>query len=256
MLPPHDPAAGPAFELRGDGGPLVATAVHAGHVIRPELAGHLAVTRAERRAREDPFSDRWATAVGDATLLVHRSRFECDLDRPRVASVYRGGGDAWGLDVWSRTPAPAVLGRSLALHDAFYAALERVLVDTTVRYESFALLDFHAADAAGGPLVDVDTAGGLRGPWASSLQRFVDALADQEVEGRRLDVGIDPPTTGGHLVRWVNERFGTRGFAAAVTVEKRYLDPETGELRPDLAAGIEGALSSAAADLADALAVA
>ena len=39
--------------------PVIATAVHAGHEVRPEVAALLAVSEEDRLREEDPFTDRW-----------------------------------------------------------------------------------------------------------------------------------------------------------------------------------------------------
>jgi len=39
----------PAFHIHGNGGPLVAVALHAGHAVRPEVARALALSSSERR---------------------------------------------------------------------------------------------------------------------------------------------------------------------------------------------------------------
>ena len=86
-------------------GPVIATAIHAGHDLRPEIASRIAVDDATRLREEDPFTDR-LTAVGGSTVVVHRSRFEVDLNRPREDAVYRLPEDAWGLDLWREQPSP------------------------------------------------------------------------------------------------------------------------------------------------------
>src|SRR5688500_8045849 len=55
--------------------PLVTTAVHAGHDLRPEVAAHIALDDRTRRREEDPFTDR-ITRAGGRPVIVHRSRFE------------------------------------------------------------------------------------------------------------------------------------------------------------------------------------
>ncbi|HEU4335868.1 MAG TPA: hypothetical protein VFR45_01015, partial [Nocardioides sp.] len=46
-------------------GPVVATSVHAGHELRPEIAEAMVLDRAERFREEDPFTDRLAAVVPD-----------------------------------------------------------------------------------------------------------------------------------------------------------------------------------------------
>lgn len=251
-----DPLAGPAFEILGESGPLVATAVHPGHVVRAEVGDLLAVTDDRRRYEEDPYTDRWAAAVGDVALVVHRSRFEVDFDRPREAAVLRSPDEAWGNRVWTRPPPEELVARSLALHDAFYAALESVIVDAVVRFGRFALLDLHAFNhrrEAGRdavyPDVDVGTDGGALDRFGRALGVFAEALADQEVDGAHLDVRRNARPGGGHLVTWVNERFGESGLAVSVAVKKIHMDEHTGELFPAVEASLEAALASAAREL-------
>src|SRR5690606_9992198 len=101
---------------------VFATAIHDGHDLRPELSEIIALDDATRRREEDPYTGMVASRFA-ANLVVHRSRFEVDLNRPREESVYRSPGDAWGLDVWSRQLTDDEIAGSLRLYDTFYADL-------------------------------------------------------------------------------------------------------------------------------------
>ena len=68
--------------------PLLATAIHAGHEIRPEVSSFLKLDEASRLREEDPFTDQIANC-GCASVAVSRSRFEVDLNRARADAVYR-----------------------------------------------------------------------------------------------------------------------------------------------------------------------
>ena len=70
---------------------------------------------------EDPFTDRIAAGF-PVSVIVHRSRFEIDLNRRRDESVYLDRGRL-GLDVWRRPPPDDVVERFRAEHDEFYAAV-------------------------------------------------------------------------------------------------------------------------------------
>src|SRR5688572_22428490 len=102
--------------------PIVSTAIHAGHDVRPEVAGRLALDDATLRREEDPFTDRVAAAAG-RPVVVHRSRFEVDLNRPRESAVYTTPDTAWGLEVWREPLTDEQIERSQAIHDRFYADL-------------------------------------------------------------------------------------------------------------------------------------
>ena len=80
-------------------GPLVATAIHDGHEVRPDVLDLMSIPEANRLREEDPFTGDW-TAVAPTRVVGTRSRFEVDLNRPRDGAVYRTPADAWGLEVW------------------------------------------------------------------------------------------------------------------------------------------------------------
>src|SRR5690606_3520113 len=97
-------------------GPVVATAIHDGHAIRPSLRPLLCLPDAQRFLEEDPLTGLF-TAVGDVRIQVPTSRFELDLNRPRDGAVYARPEDCWGLELWT-APLPAhQIERSLASWD-------------------------------------------------------------------------------------------------------------------------------------------
>src|SRR5581483_9526933 len=104
-------AAGNPWTIEEGGGPVVACAIHAGSEVRAEVLRHMAVRRRQRVYEEDPYTDR-LTAVAGTSVVVHRSRFEFDLNRSRERAVYRTPGDAWGLPVWRDGLPAAVLARA------------------------------------------------------------------------------------------------------------------------------------------------
>jgi N-formylglutamate amidohydrolase len=234
--------------------PLVTTAIHAGHDLRPEVAARMALDDATRRREEDPFTDR-VTAAGGVPVVVSRSRFEVDLNRPRAAAIYRDPDDAWGLDVW-REPLPdAVVERSLELYDAFYAALAGVL-DDLARRGPFLVLDVHsynhrrrgarepAEPVCQNPEVNVGTGSLDRARWGPVVDRFIGELGQRRVAGHLLDVRENVRFRGGHLSRWANDRYDGTGCALAIELKKVFMDEWTGELDEAHAEGIIGALAA------------
>jgi len=215
--------------------PLVSTAIHAGHQLRPELAARTALDSATRRREEDPFTDR-ITAAGGAPVVVHRSRFEVDLNRPRDGAVYTTPETSWGLDVWREPLSDAQVGRSLALYDEFYDSLALHL-DELARQGPFVVLDIHSynhrrdgatAAVAENPEVNVGTGWLDRDRWGPVVDRFMEDLADRTVGGHHLDVRENVRFEGGQLSRWVHERYGATGCALAVELKKVFMDEWTG----------------------------
>jgi N-formylglutamate amidohydrolase len=215
----------------------------------------MAIRPAARFVEEDPFTDQ-LTAVAPTSIVVHRSRFEVDMNRARERSVYRTPGDAWGLTVW-RGPLPAaVRQRSLRLYDRFYADLSAVLARAGAGGRPFVVLDLHSynhrrggpdappADPAGNPEINVGTGSLDRERWGGLVDRFMADLRTVEVGGRPLDVRENVRFRGGHLSRWVHAAFGGQACCLAVEVKKFFMDERTGELDETAWAGVREAMAA------------
>src|SRR5437764_14872286 len=190
-------AAGDACTSGEGGGPVVACAVHAGSEVRAEALRLMAIRRRQRFVEEDPYTDQ-LTAVASTSVVVHRSRFEVDLNRTRDRAVYRTPGDAWGLTVW-RSPLPEALRqRSLRLHDRFYADVAALLARAGGGGRPFLVLDLHSynhrrggpgappGDPAGNPEINLGTGSLDRERWGGLGERFAADLRTVEVGGRPL----------------------------------------------------------------------
>src|SRR5690606_33127718 len=105
---------------------LIATAVHNGHGLRPEVADIMILDEATRRREEDPHTGLLASYLG-SYVTVERSRFEVDLNRPPDEAVYVLPEDSWDLAVWKETPSPDLVDRSRQQHADFYRSLGEVL---------------------------------------------------------------------------------------------------------------------------------
>ncbi|MDE0292105.1 MAG: N-formylglutamate amidohydrolase [Candidatus Dadabacteria bacterium] len=163
--------------------PIVATAVHDGHELRPEVAALVALSDSDRLREEDPFTGTWTMVVGTRVVLS-RSRFEVDLNRPRNKAVYLRPEDAWGLRVWREEPSKELLAASLEQYDYFYAEMHRVLTQTQERYGRFVVLDLHSYnhrrtgpdtppdDPEDSPEVNVGTGSMDRERWGGASRSF------------------------------------------------------------------------------------
>ena len=250
----------PAWTWRRGNDPIVATAIHAGHDLRPEVAALSALNDGNRLREEDPFTDRWTTSARNAVVL-HRSRWEVDVNRVRDRAVYRQPEDCWGLTPWLADPDAALLADSGALYDAFYAELHEVCLDLVRRHGRFVLLDLHsynhrrlgpagpAADPASNPEVNLGTAS--VGPqWRSLVDRY---LRDLNAAG--LDARENVRFRGAELAAWVHSTFPDTGCCLAVDVKKVFMDEHTGQLDEAVFGRISEALEAAVPGLREGLAV-
>lgn len=238
----------------GDG-PLVASAIHDGHELRPEVAEALALSEADRRREEDPFTASW-TEVAPHRILVFRSRFEVDLNRPREKAVYRLPEDAWGLRLWREETSDSLVERSLAEYDAFYSGVEARLRDLEKRHGRFVLFDIHSynhcrtgPDAPPeppekNPEVNVGTASADRALWGPLIERFVSELRSADFLGMRLDVRENVRFFGGNFPRWVHKTFPETGCALALEFKKIFMDEWSGVPDPVKIEAIRKALAT------------
>ncbi|HUG83991.1 MAG TPA: N-formylglutamate amidohydrolase [Euzebya sp.] len=237
--------------------PVLATAIHAGHGLRPEVADRMVLDPRVRRREEDPHTDELAEVIG-SYVFVHRSRFEVDLNRDRNASVYAGPDDAWGLELWARPLEEAVVERSRALHDAFYACVADTLDDLVSRHGGFVLYDVHSynhrrdgpdgppADPTANPGVNLGT-GSLPGRWKPLAQSFLDTMNCMTVGGEAVDARENVKFVGRNMPQFVHDRYGEVGCALAIECKKTFMDEWTGrvdgvrltDLRRALAATVE-----------------
>jgi len=235
---------------------VVATAIHAGHALRDEIASLIQLSELDRLREEDPFTDRWVGIAGNR-IVAHRSRFEVDLNRPRERAMYRTPADAWGLDLWKLAPPDDVVARSLELYDSFYATLGRICDDIIEANGHVVVLDLHSYnhhragpaapvdDPMDNPEINLGTESIHRPGWEAVVEAFADALGAPPFYVAKLDVRFDVRFTGGHMVRWLNDRYGSRCCAIAVEVKKIYMDEWTGKLDEEITATIGGLLESA-----------
>lgn len=226
--------------VREGQGPVIATAVHAGHDLRPEVARAIRIDDHQRRYEEDPYTERWV-GLGDTAVVVHRSRFEVDLNRPRDQAVYPAPAAAWGLDVFGDEPDPSLVERSRRLHDAFYERFGELCERAAAAFGAFVVYDLHSynhrregpagpvGDRADNPDVNVGTGSLDRDRWGAVVDRFVQVACQHEITGRPLDVRENVRFTGGYLVDWVHEHFPTAGVGLGIDVKKIHVEEHTGE---------------------------
>ena len=222
-------------------GPVVATAIHDGHGMRPSLRSHAALDDAARFREEDPLTGL-LTEVGDVRIQVRRSRFEVDHNRPRDRAVYARPEDCWGLQAW-RAPLPEVeRAQSLAAWDRFRAMVTELVDRLLERWEAVLLIDLHsynhrrdgprAAPALQEDNPDIELGLTTADPerWGAVCACFAAALRQVPVNGQVLDVRANVRfPTGGDFPEWVFSRWGARVCTISPEYKKTFMDEHTGQ---------------------------
>lgn len=244
------------FTSDGNDDPVLATAIHAGHELRDEVSKLMVLADADRRREEDPYTDRWTT-VAASRVVVDRSRFEFDLNRPRDKAIYRTPDDAWGLVVWSGELPEAVVETSLGLYDAFYAELGDLCDSLVERHGRFVVFDLHSYnhhrsghdalvdDPDENPEINVGTAS-IEDSWRPVITAVMDALRSHPFDGGHLDVRENVKFSGGNMSRWINSRYGAAGCSIAIEMKKIFMDEWTDDLEEAAFIDIGEAVMSAA----------
>ncbi len=230
--------ASPWTIARG-GDPIIATAIHAGHDLRPDVKAAMKLPAADRLREEDPHTDVWTRAAKNS-IVVAQSRFEFDLNRTRDKAIYRKPEDAWGLEVWKTEPSEEIVDASLAMYDRFYDDVGKLCDEVLATHERFVVLDIHSYnhrrggpdgavdDPALNPEINLGTESIDRAHWGDVIDTFSAALASVPFDDEALDIRENVRFKGGAMTRWINARYGDRGCSIAVEVKKIYMDEWTG----------------------------
>lgn len=246
------------WEWHEGNSPLIATAIHAGHDLSPAFAEVTALSDADRLREEDPYTDAF-TGLAPTRIVVNRSRFEVDLNRPPEEAVYRTGEDAWGEDLWHQPLTDEMIASSQRKHAEFYGMLERVLRSVEQEFGAFVVYDLHSYnhrrggpdappdDPQANPDINLGTGSLDRRRWGPVADRFLEDLSRQHVAGRPLDVRENVKFEGRYLAAFIHERFPTSGCALAIEVKKTFMDEHTGILDMGRHAEIHRALSATTA---------
>lgn len=222
-------------------GPVVATAIHDGHAIRPSLQALLALSDQARRREEDPLTGL-LTAVGDVRIQVPTSRFELDHNRPRTGAVYARPEDCWGLQVWNAPLPAAEIERSLAAWDRFRAMVTELLDRLLERWDAVLLVDLHSynhrrdgpdaepAPQDGNPDIELGLTTADPARWADVCASFAEALRATPVHGRAPDVRANVRfPTGGDFPEWVYARWGAQVCTISPEYKKIFMDEHSGQ---------------------------
>ncbi len=250
----------PDWDLVLGDGPVVATAIHDGHLVRESLRPHLASEPEDRRREEDPLTALFTT-VGDVRLRAHHSRFQVDLNRPRELAMSTNPEDTWGLKTWHDSLPESERDLSLASHDDFYTMAAELLDRLIERWGCVLVIDLHSynhrrdgADADPAPQADnpdielgVTTLDAER--WGHVSTRFAEVLRACPAAGKLPDVreNVRFPT-GGHFPEWVFAKYRDKVCTISPEYKKIFMDEWTGQadiaVLEDLRQGLQQAVDA------------
>lgn len=229
------------FNLSGGEGPLVVTAIHNGHLIRPVLNAYINLSSKQRLREEDPYTGTLAAMFPDH-IIANYSRFEVDLNRDRKKAIYLKPEDAWGLHVWRESLPQDEVQESLRNYDNFYTVVEEYLQEIIDHQGFIIVYDLHSynhlrggpqskpADPEKNPEINLGLGNMNQDKWRPVLDTFKKTFK-QAWEGKEEpDIRENVKFDGGHFMYWIHERFGDKACAIAIEFKKTFMDEWTNEL--------------------------
>ena len=219
--------------------PLVACAIHDGHLVRPELEELFALNEEERRREEDPFTSYWVGCTNNQVEVQH-SRFETDVNRPRDKAVYQRPEDAWGLRVW-KNPLPAeVLQRSYNIYDRFYTDLKKYFDELFEIHPRLVVYDIHSYNhrraskdindsEEENPEINLGTKNLNHDVWRPVVDTMIESFRAFNYNGRSLDTRENIKFKGGYFGEWLFTQYGNRICPVSIEFKKFFMDEWTGE---------------------------
>lgn len=231
----------PLWTFHSGRGPVFATALHAGHQIREDLAGIIALEESTRLREEDPYTDVLTHVVPNRIVPI-RSRFEVDLNRSRNEAIYLSPQDAWGLQIWKKKPTTQMIEKSLGEFDLFYSETKKTLKKLERQYGRFVVFDIHSYNhRRGGPKaapdsqsdnpdINIGTGTMDRKKWASVIDRFIRDLKHYNYLEQHLDVRENVKFRGREFATWVHENFPDSGCVLSIELKKIFMNEWTGKV--------------------------
>lgn len=217
-------------------GPVLLTAIHAGHTIRPSLRPWLELGAEERLREEDPLTDYFLPA-GDTIVRANRSRFEFDLNRPPEAAVTTDPEDTWGLKIWDPALPEAQQKRSLDLHRRFYQWVADRVEAMIAEHGRILVMDIHSynhrragrdeepADPAANPDIDLGATTLDKRIFGGLLDEIVQGLRSRMIGGRVPDVRTNVRwKDGGHFPEWLHAHYGEAACVMTLEYKKVFMN--------------------------------
>ncbi|MDD4223727.1 MAG: N-formylglutamate amidohydrolase [Candidatus Cloacimonetes bacterium] len=229
-----------ALTIGNEALPLLATAIHAGHQLPPELLKISGISEADRLREEDPFTGEVAELFPNH-IVVQSSRFAIDLNRSPEKAVYLTPEDCWGLPARTETLPEALLARLREDYASWYSLLQYQIDRLLELHPFLVVLDLHSYNhRRGGPHAEPDPQeknpdiiigrSNLLPKHYPAAEALCQRLNGQAYRDKALDCRQDVKFPGGYMSRWLNSRYPDRLICLAIEFKKTFMDEWTGEL--------------------------
>ena len=248
----RDQLRGERWTLVENDGPVIATAIHDGHNVRDEVLACMEICDTDRLREEDPHTGVWARSF-PSHLIVHNSRFEVDVNRPKPDAIYLTPSHSWGLKVWKEPLPQDVIDRTHLIYDAFFLELHELIERKLQKHPYVFVFDIHSychhrlgPDQPFDPpeknpevdLVNLTTEYDHE-KFGNLWNRLHREIGSFDYFGRPLDVRANIRFQLAYLSSWIHKNFPGRACAIQFEIKKFYMDEWTGHPYNDVIAKIK-----------------
>lgn len=241
------------YSIKKKDSPIIALALHDGHILPERLLPYMKLTDPERFREEDPYTGYMADLPVNQ-VIVHSSRFMIDLNRLEGKAIYKDPQDAWGLIVWDDSLPASEEKKLISYYRSFYEDMQELIESLIERFGYFLILDIHSynhrRDAYNqeAPLIDNPEINiGSRfndEKWNPLIQHFIHLLSHATIGGKQPDVRENIKFKGGGFSQWANQHYSEKGSTISIEFKKTFMDEWTGRADIDHILDIRKALLS------------
>lgn len=220
--------------------PILGTALHYHHQIRPDIAPKVLLDDAGRFLEEDPETHRFLAPLMHC-ITPNQSRYEMDLNRPPDTTLYSSPELAWGQQVWREPLNQFEREFSLEKWYEFHTMMDCAVEDAIERFGYAVVFDFHSYNYQRNgptdwrtddkPVINLGTRHLQLDDFGRDLvDRFFADVEQHTVLGESCMVQENGVFYGGYLNRRLSHLFGPRVITLSVEYKKVYMDEHTGRV--------------------------
>lgn len=224
--------------------PLIGTALHYHHDIRPDIRPKLVLGDEARFYEEDPWTHRFLGPLMHC-ITPNQSRYEFDLNRPPDTTVYTRPQLAWGQEVWGDPLDQYEREFCLEKWYEFHTLIDCAVEDAISRFGRAIVFDFHSYNyqrtgptdwrTDDKPVINLGTRHlDLDAEGRALVDGFLADIQQHTVLGESCMVQENGVFYGGYLNRRLSHLFGPRVITLSVEYKKVYMEESTGELHADI----------------------
>lgn len=223
--------------------PVFGFALHAGHRIRDDLVPKLNLNRKQMLKEEDPRSEKMIESLPNQIYPLY-SRFECDLNRPKVGrpvedAIYTEPSLAWNLKVYRVPLTQEEIDLSLEAYNEFYWIIDGLCRSIEERYSFGIFFDIHSYNIRGRkglPDIHLGTKYQSQERFAPEISGLLDYLKRIKIKEVPLEVKENDENLGffgGKLNRYVAQKF-KKILVISLEMKKFFMDEEKGIFYEDI----------------------